>query len=55
MPAEGKKKERDRDEGKREAIVFGAHTGVGLDSFIGYTARSERKRGKKRDWETKRG
>lgn len=42
---------RDRDEGKREAIVSGAHTGVGLDSFIGArsTARSERKRGRKRD------
>lgn len=29
---------KDRDEGKREAIVSGAHTGVGLDSFIGCAA-----------------
>ena len=46
----------DRDEGKRKVIVSGAHTGVGLDSFIGArsTARSERKRGRKRDWWTGR-
>lgn len=31
--------------------MSGAHTGVGLDSFIGArsTVRSERKRGRKRD------
>lgn len=43
--------EREREKG---TIVSGAHTGVGLDSFIGRagTARSERKKGRKRDWRT---
>lgn len=55
-----RKKERAREgsgienEGKREAIVSGAHTGVGLDSFIGRAAphdrESGRKRGRKRDF-----
>lgn len=35
---------------KREAIVSGAHTGVGLDSFIGRDRESGRKRGRKRDF-----